>query len=115
MSGLQRHRLSTAISEDDGKTWKHFRNLESLDNRTRIQPPKGPTRVYRAHGEEQPTDHGSYPHAPGVLRICYPTVVVTDDEVAIVYDYGSGGPGPLAKGDAAKIKIVSVDWLCERE
>jgi sialidase-1 len=40
VSGLQRHRLSTAISEDDGKTWKHFRNLESLDNRTRIQPPR---------------------------------------------------------------------------
>ena len=42
-------------------------------------------------------------------------MVVTDDEVAIVYDYGSGGPGPLAKGHAAKIKIVSVDWLYERE
>ncbi len=115
VSGLQRHRLSTSISQDEGKTWKHFRNLESLDNRSRIAPPGGRTRVYRAKREEQPTDRRAYPRAPGVLRICYPTVVATDDEVAIAYDYGQGGPGPLENGHATKIKIVSVDWLYERD
>ena len=33
LSGQLRHRLSTAISKDSGKTWTHFRNLESLDDR----------------------------------------------------------------------------------
>ena len=115
VSGLQRHRLSTAISQDEGKTWKHFRNLESLDDRTRIQPPGGPPRIYRARREEQPTDRRAYPHAPGVLRICYPTVVVTEGEVAIAYDYGFGTSGLLENGHATKIKIVSVDWLYQRD
>ena len=111
VSGLQRHRLSTAISQDEGSTWKPFRNLDSLDDRTHIKPPSGTPQVYRAKKEEQPTDRSAYPHAPGVLRICYATVVVTDDEVAIAYDYGLGGPGILNAGYATKIKIVSVDWL----
>lgn len=115
VSGLQRHRLSTAISQDEGKTWKHFRNLESLDDRTRIEPPTGPPKVYRAIAEVQPADHRKYPRAPGFLRISYPTVVVTDDEVAIAYDYGQRYQSPLKKGHATKIKIVSVDWLYERE
>ena len=103
------------IIEDEGKTWRHFRNLESLDDRTRIQPPGGPPRIYRARREEQPTDRHAYPHAPGVLRICYPTVVVTEGEVAIAYDYGFGTSGLLENGHATKIKIVSVDWLYQRE
>jgi hypothetical protein len=35
-------------------------------------------------------------------------------EVAIAYDYGYGGPGPLKEGSATKIKVVSLDWLYER-
>lgn len=116
LSGLSRHRLSTAISKDEGVSWSHFRNLESLDDRAHIESPPGPPQVYRMkdYSYRQPTDIRRYPHAPGCLRICYPTVVFWQDEVAITYDYGYGGPGGLKDGSATKIKIVSLDWLYGR-
>jgi hypothetical protein len=116
VAGLARHRLSTAISTDDGATWRHFRNLESLDDRTQIPPTQGPPTVYRmAHFEFlQPVDLKRYPHAPGCSRVCYPDAVFRGNEVAIAYDYGYGGPGNLKDGSTTKIKVVSLDWLYER-
>lgn len=116
LSGLHRHRLSTAVSKDEGATWTSFRNLESLDDRTRIDPPAGPPRVYRMkdYAYRQPTDRKLYPHAPGCLRICYPTVAFRNDDVAIAYDFGYGGAGALKDGHATKIKVVSLDWLYGR-
>lgn len=113
--GLARHRLSTAISSDGGATWKHFRNLESLDNRTHIEPPPAtPVHAYRQTDYKEPTDNKLYPHAPGCLRICYPTVAFNENEVAFAYDYGFGGRGELKDGSTTKIKIVSLDWLYGR-
>ncbi|HVC94376.1 MAG TPA: sialidase family protein [Pirellulales bacterium] len=116
LSGLHRHRLSTAVSRDDGATWEHFLNLESLDDRTEIEPPSAAPRVYRMkdYAYRQPTDRDRYPHAPGCLRICYPTVAFGPDEVTIAYDYGFGGSGALADGSVTKIKIVSLDGLYGR-
>ena len=37
--GWNRCRMSCAISKDDGKTWTHFKNLESLNDIARIEPP----------------------------------------------------------------------------
>jgi hypothetical protein len=114
LAGLHRHRLSTAISEDAGGTWTRFRNLESLDDRAHIEPP--PPQVYRMsdYRYRPPVDRQRYPHAPGCLRICYPTVAFHDNEVAIAYDYGYGGPGELEKASATKIKIATLDWLYGR-
>jgi hypothetical protein len=114
-AGLNRHRLSTAISKDEGKTWTHFRNLESLDDRVRIEPPHGKPKVHRMvpHAYLQPTDLKRYPHAPGCVRVCYPTPAFFEDEVTFVYDYGIGVDE--FKGQyAAKVKIVSMDWLYDR-
>jgi hypothetical protein len=110
--GITRHRLSTAISKDQGNTWKHFRNLESLDDRARIDAPKGrPTVLRRKPGAYgQPTDKKKYPHAPGCLRICYATAAFRKKEVAITYDYGYG-VGKFKGKHATKIKVVSLDWL----
>ena len=47
--GLQRHRLSTAISKDGGTTWLHGRNVFSIygeDDRVYVEPP--PIANYRA-------------------------------------------------------------------
>ena len=47
--GLQRHRLSTAISRDGGATWLRGRNIFSIygeDDRTYVEPP--PIQNYRA-------------------------------------------------------------------
>ena len=115
LAGHHRHRLSTAISTDEGETWTHFRNLESLDNRTRIEPPTGQPNVIRMHdyGYRQPTDKNRYPHAPGCLRICYATVAFAEDEVTIAYDYGYG-VGEFKDQSATKVKVVSLDWLYKR-
>lgn len=115
LAGLNRHRLSTAISNDEGKSWSHFRNLESLDDRVRIEPPRGEPRVYRMqdYAYRQPDDHKSYPHAPGCVRICYATVAFAGDEVTIAYDYGYG-VGDWEGRSATKVKIVTMDWLYER-
>jgi sialidase-1 len=112
LTGLMRHRLSTAISSDGGERWGHFRNLESLDDRSYIEPPAEP-RVYLMRDGKfiEPTDHQRYPHAPGCLRNSYPTVAFSKDEVAIAYDYGYGGPGELQNGSATKIQVATLGWL----
>lgn len=114
LTGLHRHRLSTAISKDQGETWGHFRNLESLDNRAQIAAPMGVPKVIRMtnYGYRQPNP-AQYPHAPGCLRICYATVAFAKNEAAITYDFGSG-VGPLQNRHSTRIKILSLDWLYGR-
>ncbi len=109
-AGLSRHRLSTAVSSDGGATWNHFRNLESMDDRTRVEPPQRPEVLRSAEGYRQPTDPSRYSRSPGCLRTCYPTVVFSGDEVAITYDYGYG-IGEFANRHATRIKIVNRSWL----
>jgi hypothetical protein len=114
LTGLHRHRLSTAISKDQGETWQHFRNLESLDDRTKIAPPDGEPNVIRmkTYGY-RPPNKKDYPHSPGCLRICYATAAFSGDEVAITYDFGYG-VDEFEKKSATRIKIVSLDWLYGR-
>ena len=114
LSGLHRHRLSTAVSTDHGATWKHFRNLESLDDRTRIDAPGGKPRVIRMkkYGYKPPNKK-KYPHAPGCLRVCYATVAFSGREVAVTYDYGYG-VDEFEKKSATRIKVLSRDWLYGR-
>jgi hypothetical protein len=101
MSGLQRHRLSCAISSDDGKTWKHFRNLESLDATTRVEPP--PIKVYRME---------NYHYADGPTRICYPSVAFLGQEAAICYDYGEMKKGSKER-HGTKLVVVPIKWFYE--
>jgi BNR repeat protein len=116
LAGLSRHRLSTAISRDDGTTWTHFNNLESLDDRTRLASPPAEPHVYRMVDYEyrQPVDRVRYRFAPGCLRICYPSVVFHEKEVAIAYDYGHGVGELAERNSTTKIKVVSLDWLYGR-
>lgn len=101
LSGLHRHRLSCAVSADDGKTWKHFRNLESLDATTQVEPP--PVKVYRME---------KYRYADGPTRICYPSVAFVGDEAAICYDYGEIRKGSKEK-HATKLVVVPIKWFYE--
>ncbi len=64
--GLQRHRLSSAISKDGGATWEHGRNVFCLKegDTTCVEPP--PIRSYRAmeHAPRLPPNdlEGTYPY-----------------------------------------------------
>ena len=114
LRGYHRHRLSCAISSDEGQTWEKFKNLESLDNETVVKPPaadcfdsiEAPPEVYGYH---QPSDTDRYHRAPGVLRICYPDITFIGDEALIVYDYGYGTLGNRVSG--MKLRVIPVDYL----
>ncbi len=109
---LIRHRLSCAISKDDGKTWEHFKNLESLDDVAKIKPPeiKLYSEMYQKYDSyRQPDDLKRYHKAPGPLRIGYPTLCFLNDKAVITYGYG-------CKDDtvgyvACKIKVLPTEWF----
>jgi len=131
MEGLYRHRLSTAVSSDGGVTWKHFRNLESLDDTAKVDDAVpwvvlfGPAR--------QPVDRKRYHRAPGPLRASYPTCTFAGGRAIITYGlstlgdkevitrtYGMDyddvvrklGMGPEAR--ANKVCVMPVDWFYEK-
>lgn len=95
MIGLYRHRLSCAISKDEGETWQNHKNLESLDDVAQIEPESeemaimGPT--------SQPLDRLRYHRAPGPLRCNEPTCTFVDDTAVITY-------GHLELGDKSVIE-----------
>jgi hypothetical protein len=100
LSGWHRRRLSCAVSSDDGKTWKHFRNLEGRDDTTFVKPPA--VKVYRME---------KYRYAEGPTRICYPSLVFLGDEAVISYDYGVMKKGKEEHG--TKVVVVPVKWFYE--
>ena len=112
LKGLSRHRLSCAVSRDDGATWENFKNLESLDFRTVLSPPPLDRHEiidqWEERGYDQP-DSERYPRAPGVLRTCYPSVVFHGDEALVVYDYGGGTLGDNTHG--IKLRAIPLDWF----
>ena len=109
---LIRHRLSCAISEDEGKTWQHFKNLESLDDVTKIEPPE--IRIYSeseriTQDYHQPADRKRYHRAPGPLRVAYPTVCFLDDKAIITYGYGCNDD--TVGYVACKIRVLPIEWF----
>ncbi|MFH0964027.1 MAG: sialidase family protein [Planctomycetota bacterium] len=113
---LHRHRLSCAISRDEGKTWENFKNLESLDDVTVVTPPPmGETMAlqpYESYGYRQPQPGlWRYHRAPGILRICYPTVAFARDEALVAYDIGEGSLGNGVHG--ARLRAIPVGWFTE--
>ena len=114
VNGLHRHRLSIAISRDEGHTWTNFKNLESLDDQTVIVPPPADRieviEQWEDYGYYQPSaGRKRYTRAPGVLRICYPDIAFVGDQAVVVYDYGEGVLGPGVVG--TKLRTFPIAWL----
>ena len=112
--GLHRHRLTCAVSKDEGQTWENFKNLESLDDVAVVKPPLSDRfeviEQWEDYGYYQPVNTERYHRAPGVLRIGYPDVLFVDDEAIIVYDHGMG---TLGKSGGIKQRIIPVDWFTQ--
>ena len=115
LSGYHRHRLTCAVSHDEGQTWENFKNLESLDDTTVVTPP--PAHRYEVieqwedYGYYQPSHAERYHRAPGVLRIGYPNALVLDDgNVLVVYDHGAG---VLGDKSGVKQRIIPASWFIE--
>ena len=99
--GLFRHRLTAAVSKDEGETWICFNNLESLDNRTRIEPPE--VKMYRGG-----RFRGAYPtgYREGLLNASYSSIVFTGKEKdTAIITYGVT-PAPR---HSLKLRILPVD------
>jgi len=113
LNGLARHRLSCAISLDEGETWENFKNLESLDDEAQIEPPPleriEVIELWDERGYYQPGNTERYHRAPGALRICYPDVTFVGDEAIICYDYGAGNLGVHCHG--IKLRAIPIDYL----
>jgi sialidase-1 len=111
VSSRCRIRLSSAISADEGQTWENFKNLEALDDVTEVMPPpQGETIAcgpYEVYGGLQPEPTTRYHRAPGILRICYPTIAFSADEAAIAYDIGGG----VLPGMGARLRVIPVEWF----
>lgn len=114
LCGLHRHRLTCAVSKDEGQTWENFKNLESLDDVTVVNPPLNDRieviEQWEDYGYYQPVNTERYHRAPGVLRIGYPDVLFVDDEAIIVYDHGKG---TLGESGGIKQRIIPVDWFTQ--
>lgn len=112
VNGFHRTRLSCAISKDEGKTWENFKNLESLDDSTKLDPP--PVSWFQAVGQwedydyNQPSNTERYHRVPGPLRICYPNIMFDGDDALIVYDVGLGS---LGNAEGIKLRRIPSDWF----
>jgi len=94
IEGVYRHRLTCAVSKDDGLSWQHHRNLESLDDVAHIEPVVDEMMLIA--NIRQPVDRQRYHRAPGPLRCNEPTCTFHDDNAVITYSH-------LELGDPAVI------------
>jgi len=123
--GLGRMRMSCAISTDDGQSWAHFKNLESLDDRTRIEPEADAhDAVTELHAirERQALKNTAtqaqypeevisrYPHWPGYVHVDYPSATFTSTgNVVIIYLVAGGERAGLTSG--LKLLVRPIEWL----
>ena len=106
MQGLFRHRLSCAVSSDEGESWHHHRNLESLDDTTHVEP-VGVSSVLLGP-PRQPIDRVRYHRAPGVLRYSYPSCTFFKDTAIITYGVSVlGNPDVISKTYGMKLDAVA--------
>ena len=128
MKGYYRHRLSCAVSKDDGETWGHYKNLESLDDTAYITP--GEIKPFLQAAFTQPTDRKRYHRAPGPLRMSYPTLTFWNDLAVITYGVSAFGTRDELKNNFAvnldeltaafgyddrargnRVRVLPVDWF----
>ncbi len=129
--GLSRTRISSAISRNSGSVWEFFQNVESIHERTRVEPPP----VRPLHPEEMafqpgvgaPERDAQYIREGDFFgRWSYPTVTAFDDRVFVTHSYTyfephptkaemvqRGGPSSMLQpGDYnGKLKVLPITWF----
>jgi hypothetical protein len=124
--GLNRTRLSAAISRDGGRVWEFFQNVESLHETTRVEPGPieavHPEELYLPAGQPAAQRDGAYIDSTVVHgRFSYPSVIVLEDRVIIAYTYTQYEPHPtraelIARwkqedGINQKQKVLPLSWF----
>ena len=125
--GWGRMRLSCAISKDEGQTWEHFKNLESLDDVTQVEPPpmgegydlmSGMVAIATRRqemGERKPPDKELYPRVDeGHWHVDYPSLTFTRDSRAVITYGVYGGPRSITREQTGcKLRILPARWFYE--
>ncbi len=129
--GLSRVCISSAISRNGGSVWEFYQNVESIHERTFVEPP--PVRPLRPEtisyqpGVAAPERDGRY-IVPGDFfgRWSYASVTAFEDRVFITYSYSTFEPHPtkaemvlkggprsqLQPGDFnQKLKVLPISWF----
>ena len=108
MRGLNRTRVSCAISRNGGSVWEFFQNVSSLLPGTRVEP--GPLRAVRPAQYHFRPGHPAPERDPNFLgdseswiRTSYPSVLVLKDRVLVAHTYGRFAEDP------AKAQLVSAE------
>lgn len=108
MNGLFRHRLSCAVSSDNGESWHHHRNLESFDDVCKLEPePLESWLLGKAH---QPYDRDRYHRAPGALKKDHPSCYFHNGTLIISYGANALGDPDVIE----KIYGMTMDEAAER-
>ena len=117
--GLARHRLTAAVSSDGGETWRHRRNIQSMDDMAYVPPEKaGPANEYwlevprgkrEAKMKEKARELGLDDEKQLATWCEYPSLLFVDDTAYITYDYN------CATGMALRLLVVPVEWFYEKD
>lgn len=112
--GYGRSRLSTAISQDSGRSWRYFKTLElspGMDDSRRVEDTE-PPRFVRTGSDTSP---GTVPDNPikGYIRASYPNVHFFGDKVYIDHDHWFRPNlwSSEKRDEYQKLHVLPVDWL----
>ena len=108
-----RHRLSTAISKDKGNTWTHFRNLESQDTRTYVEPeppaekPLASSKDLEVAWPSLTQEETEYELTGSKYVNCsYPSILFFDGLALVTYDAGG-----VDVESGLKLRRMPIDWF----
>lgn len=111
--GFRRSRLSSAISQDEGQTWGHFKNLEAvacLADTTYIPPDPDMSPLW---GDDEV---GDLPDDFGLWH--YPKISVVGEEVFVSYAWSQYEAGTDADGNpkvniksGSRMRILPAEWF----
>lgn len=119
--GLNRTRLSSAISRDGGRVWEFYQNIESLHESTRVPPgPIQPVRPQQTYFlDAQPRDAWPAEHIQDFDqwgRWSYPMVGVVKDRVLVSYKYLAPlrpheTEASLIQEGGQRLKVLPINWF----
>ena len=112
--GLLRHRLSAAISQDGGASWKRHKNISCIDQDDRSYIEPSPIRYYRAESfsPRLPLNHcwATYP----AVTFCKDRVVLTYIEVRKRMLVAGDLENPVRNENKQYAMTLPISWLYEK-
>ena len=108
-AGYRRGRLSSAISQDDGKTWKYFRTIDTV-----VLPPAGRIRPSESPQMVRSLDYvGILPKCYGTVD--YPSVSIVEDVVFVSWDRRYIDPRVSCRHQGRRLRRVPLSFFYQDE